>query len=166
MSFQFRGQRPNENIVLLVRQHPVYLAETLFVDILILLVPWIFFVFVAFGTVFWYVFVLSLVVAGLRFGLAWYKWYNTVMLLSNERVIALKQRGLAHREISECTLDGIQQINHKVKGILGTIFGYGDMEIVLSGSQHPFIIHNVPDPYEIQQEVLLAAKGETGSEGE
>ena len=76
------------------------------------------------------------------------------MLLTTERIILLEQHGLLHKEFAECNLESVQQVTHEIKGLLPTLLKYGTFSIYTAGSQHTFVIKNLPDPYAVQQEVL------------
>ena len=160
MPYQFHGQRPNELVVLLCKQHPAVLIFPFFQVSLIWLIPWVFYVFLDIGPVLsWVIAVCSL--AGLARTLrAWHSWSNSVCVLTDERVIVLAQHGMFSREFSECGLNSIQQVSHKIKGMFHTVFGFGDIAIFTGGAHEAFIVPNMPDPYEMQQEIQRLAAGE------
>lgn len=106
------------------------------------------------------VLILSILTAGLYGFLKWYYWNNSLVLLTNERVVVLEQKNWLHREFSECKLTNIQQVSHEVKGVLHTFFNFGTISILTGGSLESFTIPNVPNPYEIQQEILRASEKE------
>lgn len=160
MSFHFRGQRTGEKVVLFTRQHPICLLHYLRWTLLVFLLPFFFYIFLAVGTVWYYLSLVCVAVGLLRFGLEWYAWFNTMLVVTNERLIWVHQKNMIHREIAECRLESIQQINHKIKGIFGTLFGYGVMEVALGSSQSTIIVKNLPEPYDVQQEILKTAKKE------
>jgi membrane protein implicated in regulation of membrane protease activity len=160
MSFLFRGQRSNEEVILIVRHHPLVLLHPFLLSVAIFLVPFVGYVFLSLGTIlFWLIFIC------LAYGLfhaivAYWAWYNSMILLSNERVIVCRQHGLWRKEISECTLGNIQQISHEMNGILHNTFSYGNMEISLGGGNSSIKIYNMPNPYDLQQEILRVAARE------
>ena len=160
MSYLFHGQRRDEDVVLVSRQHPFVLLRPMTVSVVILLVPFLVNVFMNFNAAWVAVFVVCLIVSILHAALAWFGWNNSMLLLTNERVVWLHQRGLLHREFSECGLGSIQQVSHELNGLLHTLMGYGHIKIQTGGSQQPFELPNIPDPYEIQQEIQRAANGE------
>jgi uncharacterized membrane protein YdbT with pleckstrin-like domain len=156
MSYLFRGQRSNEEVILVVRHHPLILLRPILISVCVALVPFGAYIFLVVGSLLGGIAFLCWLYAFWHAGVAIYGWYNSILLLTNERVIVVRQRGILKREITECALDSIQQISHKVEGVLRTLFGYGHMEISL-GSQNSITVHNFPSPYDIQQEILRAA---------
>ena len=160
MAYQFHGQRPDEEVVLFTRQHPfVALRSALWVV-----------VFCAFPILVWVILetglfvslslLASLIVAVLIALMAWYRWFNTVFMLTNERVLFLEQRGLFTREMAECPLTGIQQVSHKIHGVMPTIFGYGVLSVATSAGTQSLDIYGLPEPYEIQEDITAAMQGE------
>lgn len=159
MPYLFQGQHSDEDVLLVCKQHPLVLLHPLLLAALILLVPFFLNIFMSFNLFFGVVLLTSLLVALVVGGVAWYAWVNSILILTNQRVILLWQRGLVHREFTECTLGSIQQVSHEVRGLLHTMFGYGDIMIYTGGSQKPFLVPHVPDPYDVQQEIQRAALG-------
>jgi hypothetical protein len=105
-----------------------------------------------------------LIISGLILGIlllyiAWYSWNRTLLLVTNQRLVFLEQRGLFQRELVECGLESIQQVSHHVHGILHTVMGYGNIAVYTGGSQQPITIFHMPDPYGIQQAILAAKSG-------
>jgi hypothetical protein len=161
MPYQFRGQREDEEVVLMVRHHPLVLLHPMLLVVGIFLIPFFLYIFIALGTIlFWTAFIC--LVAGITYAMiAAYKWYNSIMMLTTQRVVVVRQHGLMNREMSECGLASIQQISHEVKGALKTLFDYGEIQISIGNSQNNIIVHNMPKPYDIQQEILKAGQIKT-----
>jgi uncharacterized membrane protein YdbT with pleckstrin-like domain len=166
MPYQFNGQRSNEDIILMTRQHPSVLFKPMFQSVAILLIPALLYVIVDAGVVLSAVIIICLILALLRGFFAWFSWQNSLILLTDQRIIFLEQRGLLSREFAECGLESIQQVSHRVRGITNTVFGFGNIGITTGGSQGPFVLPNVPSPYDIQSEIQRAAAGEAYKEEE
>lgn len=156
MPYRFHGQRASEEIVLISKQHPFVLFKPFLQTVMILLLPWLAYVFMPFGTLLASILSLSVFIGGLHAFLAWYCWSNSLLLLTNERVVFLWQKSVLNREFSECALTAIQQVSHEIKGLFHTLFGYGSITIYTGGAQVPLRLPNLPDPYDIQQEILQA----------
>lgn len=161
--YQFHGQLPDEDVVLFTRQHPFVLFHAALWTALVAAVPVLVWVVASTGPIV----ALSVPIgAGIALCialLAWYRWRNTVFMLTTQRVIFLEQRGLFTREMAECPLDSVQQVSHRVKGILATVAGFGTLSVATSGSVQAMDVGGLPDPYEIQEEITAAKRGE-GSE--
>ncbi len=166
MSYLFHGQRTNEGVVLIAKQHPLVLLHPFLVSTLIWLIPLLVYVVSSSNSLLSIVVVVSFLLGLVHGGLAWYSWNNSILLLTNERIVQLQQKGILHREFSEIGLSSIQQVSHEVKGLIHTLFSFGSIVIYAGGSQTPFTVPSVPDPYDIQQEILRCAAGEGFVEAE
>ncbi|MEI6478428.1 MAG: hypothetical protein WCO52_05585 [bacterium] len=160
MSYRFQGQHNSEEVVLFSHQHPLVLLRPFMVAGSLLLLPLAAFVFITSNSFLSALFLLCLVLAVVRGVLAWHAWNNSLVLLTNERVIFLSQKGPFNRELVECSLQAVLQVSHEVKGLFNTLFGFGDITIRTPGTGEPFLIRSVPDPYTLQQEILRVATGE------
>lgn len=160
MSFQFHGQRANENVLLVSRQHPIILFHPFLISLLILMIPFVVYVFVPLGLILSIVIAICLIFAVLHGVLAYYAWSRTLLILTNERILFLEQRGLINRQFVECVLTSIQQVSHDVTGLRQTLFGYGTISLYTGDSVASIFIRDIPDPYEIQQEIQRAASGD------
>ena len=65
---------------------------------------------------------------------AYVKWTNTVLIVTDRRVIDVERKAFLDRVISEISYPRIDEVSYRVKGILPTLFRYGDIRIQMSGS--------------------------------
>lgn len=152
--------------MLVTHQHPFVLLHRFVGSVLLFLLPFALQAIFATGWA---------VTVGLVVGMGWgvinlvlalYSWNCTLFVLTTERIIFLEQHGFFQRELVESALTTIQQVSHHVHGILPTIFTYGNLVINAGNAPQPIIIRNIPDPYDIQQEILEAQTGEGFMEAE
>jgi len=160
MSFQFHGQRPNEEVILFTKQHPFVLLKPLLLSATLFLFPLFLFAFMDVNAVLGVVTIVCVFGAVLWAVLALYSWNNTLLVVTNERLLFLEQHGLLHRQFTECGLGNIQQATHRVHGLLSTLAGYGEITVITAGTDAHMRLHNIPDPYDIQQEILRVANGD------
>jgi hypothetical protein len=166
MPYHFHGQRSKESVRMMGKQHPFVLLHPLVGSVCILLAPFLVYMVSGNNSVLGWVVLLAVSLGMLHAGLAWYSWQNTVFLLTSERIVLLHQKGVLHREFSECDLSSIQQVSHEVHGLYHTLFGYGNIAIYTGGAQLAFLIPNICDPYDTQQEILRIKNKEQFSEEE
>jgi ABC-type multidrug transport system fused ATPase/permease subunit len=81
-------------------------------------------------------------------------YYLNVQIITNIRIVDITQTGLFSHTISELHIDKIEDATSKTKGILGTIFNYGDVYIQTAGTVERFEFENVPNPAEIEKLIL------------
>jgi hypothetical protein len=73
-------------------------------------------------------------------------FYLDLWIITTERVLAIEQKGLFARVISEQKLTRIQDVTSEVKGIFATVLHYGNVTIQTAGEEQRFIFKNVPAP--------------------
>jgi uncharacterized membrane protein YdbT with pleckstrin-like domain len=76
----------------------------------------------------------------------WLDYYLDKLIVTNQRVIEIEQRGLFSREISSLNLENIQDVTIETHGIIQTFFKLGDIHIQTSGAQKkvsmPYLAHS------------------------
>ena len=160
MPYQFQGQHKDEEVVLISHQHPFVLLRPAIIAVVFLWIPFLAYILLPAGQPLFIIIFVCLLLALSQLLRGWHVWYNSLMLLTNERLVLVEQRRMFHREFVECTLVSIQQVSHTVDGMLATLFGYGTISVYTAGSHEPFCIRNIPQPYELQQEIQRVSVGE------
>lgn len=77
-----------------------------------------------------------------------------IFIITNQRIIDIDQHGFFSRTVSETIYEKIQDVSFKIKGIMRTIFHYGDIIIQTAGSQANIELHGVKDPAKVQQAII------------
>ena len=172
----FPGQQDDEEIVLLVREHWLYLLGRVLI--------WLVFV----AALFWFDsyapanfpeiyqqpmvaytdLIKNIYVTFLVLGLfmLWTVYYLNVWIITNKRVVDIRQAGIFNQRISELTLPNIEDITSDTSGILGTFFSFGDVEIQTAGEKEHFEFIKVPDPKGIERLIFnLMDKNPEAREG-
>lgn len=149
----FDGQRQDEEIVEIWRAHPlVMLRGGLWTTLIVIIgsLP------IAFWQPSWGVgfLIFFICIAGLYALCEIYLWFNTIYILTNQRIFAIDQKRLLIRIHNEVPLENIQNASHVKKGLSQTIFDYGMVEIQTSGAKTALILENIPHPYFAQQKIL------------
>ena len=154
---------PGETILVTMRRHwVVFLGPTLIFLILLLVPP----VALLIARIYLPVFsssaaepvadmLLALYLAGLLAYLLvrWLGYYLDVWIVTNERIMDVEQKTLFHREISEISLDRIQNVTIEVPGFLATMMGFGNIRIQTAGAGE-FTISEVTD-FERAKDLIL-----------
>lgn len=162
----FEGQEKDELEVALYRKHPIALGK-----------KFIFYIFTLFIILAAYIlikthtnwlddntsllFMVLVIFAGLYvlFTLlflfhAWVDYYLDLLIITNERIINIRQEGLFHRSVSELRLYRIQDVTSEIKGFIATIFKYGKVEIQTASGEGRFIFDQVPRPEIVAQKIM------------
>lgn len=154
---KFPGQKPSENIQLLIRKHWIIDVKIAATFIVFGVLP---FAAAVLGTIFYYEsgitdnFLLGalavLIYMLFTFLVIYVKWLNEeldVIIITNERVLSHDQVDLFHRESSETSISQVQDVIGIEKGVLGHVFHYGTMKIQTAAHHIVFNIRNVAQPY-------------------
>lgn len=127
--------KPHEEILSTVHQSIVPNVWKFLLYALWLLIPF-FFLFPLFreGVIGAVIFFL-LVITGLLFFLrAYVRWFGTVLILTDKRVVDIDQRGYFDRIVTEASYNQIDEASYRVKGFWSTVFRYGSIRLDLAGS--------------------------------
>lgn len=84
-------------------------------------------------------------------------YYLDVWIVTNERVVAREQHDLFNRQVVELRLSRVQDVSAAVRGLWGTMLGFGEVRVETAGEEENFIFHNVPHPYQVSEQVLRLA---------
>jgi len=94
----------------------------------------------------------------LFFFAAFVDYYLDVWIVTDRRILNIEQKGLFNRTISEQKLHRIQDVTSELKGILPTLFNYGEVHIQTAGEQARFVFKEVNDPRQIAKKIMMMAE--------
>lgn len=81
-------------------------------------------------------------------------YYLDVWIITSERVIAIEQRGLFRREVSEFTILRVQDVSTNIAGFIPTALDFGELQVQTAGEEKRFCFKQVPDPNRAKQQIL------------
>ncbi|MEI6222435.1 MAG: PH domain-containing protein [bacterium] len=84
----------------------------------------------------------------------WYQWFFDISVVTNIRIVDIDQIGFFHQKVSEAGLDKIQDVVYEVRGILQTIFDFGNITIFTAGSRDGFTFENIHTPHTVHKRLL------------
>ena len=157
----FPDQRPDENLILLVRRHWTRLAKHIlklilgFILPIVLLLIFIFIVNYTFDpdSVIYMVVVL---VASIYYLFVWLFFFNDFVdyhldlwVVTDQRIINIEQEGLFNRVISSQSIERVQDVTSEVRGKTATFLNYGDVHVQTAGEEKRFEFEEVPNPAKI-----------------
>lgn len=158
--FNFHGQRPDETVLVVVKQHTWLLMPVvwfwLVVAIILGVLIWFYSLHPLIGWL-----ALGLLLVGLIFTFyRWYLWSNGFYIITNQRVIRIDQRSFFNRVISEAEINRIQEISTNINGPVKTMLNFGTVKIQTASTSTQISLDNVPDPYNLQQVIVRIQRGE------
>lgn len=68
----------------------------------------------------------------------------------------VRQSGFFTREVADLALNNIQNVNYKIKGIQGAMFGFGTLKIETLSGAGGFSLKYVYKPAVLQREIMQA----------
>lgn len=82
------------------------------------------------------------------------RYYLNVWVLTNDRVVAIKQRHFFSREVSSLPLTRVQDVTSGVHGILNSLLGIGSITVQSAGAEKEFVMRGIPNPEEMRDLIL------------
>lgn len=142
--------KPEEEVLEVAHQDIVPHLPRFFLLFLWFVIPF-FFLFPLFregavGVIFFFVLVGVAALFGLR---AFVRWSNTVLIVTDRRVIDVDRRAFFDRVISEIPHAHIEDVTYRVKGIVPTLFRYGDVRVHAAGSAADIEFRRIARPSRI-----------------
>ena len=158
---RFETQAADEELVLLLRKHPVTNVMWILIFIIMLLAPFILFPYLSWaglitdvpvrfglvGTIAWYLF--TFIFAFENF----ISWYFNVYLLTNERILDVDFYNLLYKRVSEARLDKIQDVTYTQSGMAQNVFNYGFVYIQTAGTEENLEFESVPNPAKVVEAI-------------
>lgn len=96
--------------------------------------------------------------AWLFFFFSFIDYYLDVWIITNERIIAIEQKGFFARVIAEQRLFRIQDVTSELKGVLPTMLNYGNVHVQTAGETQRFLFSQVPDPEGVRGIIIQLAE--------
>lgn len=160
----FPGQRPEEQVQVVIRRHPIILLPFVIYIGLMIVFPQLFYMFVApdmmpflmqspYKDVF---FLLTTIYYGFVWigsFIAWSDYYLDIWIVTDQRIIDVEQKGFFHRVVSEVDLKRVQDISSSVTGFIPTFFGFGDIMIQTAAEMNKFTMESIPHPVTVRREI-------------
>lgn len=82
------------------------------------------------------------------------EFYLDSWIITNDRLVDVRQISLFARTVAEVDLYQIQDVSSEIKGFFPTIFNYGNVYLQTAGPIPKFIISNVHRPDKLRQAII------------
>lgn len=147
-------RQDNEEIILLVRSHPI-------TQIYWIINGFFIFFFLAIGNYFFpsfltlsQIFFLNSLIVFFIFSYWWFNfllWYFNVGVITNRRVIDIDFYSLIYREVTSANINNIEDITVKTGGFFQSLFNYGDVFIQTAGTMLNIEFYKIPSPERVRE---------------
>lgn len=149
-SVSFMNLDEEEEVVLLLRRHPITNIPWIIITILMLLAPVALDIslligflpenFQAVAILFWYLVTLAFVFENFL------SWFFNVNIVTDERLFDVDFANLIYREVTDANLDQIQDVTVRMGSFIRTMLNYGDVIIQTAGEVPRIEFSGVPFP--------------------
>lgn len=149
---EFESQEEDEEVLLLLRAHPVTMLPWILTAVFFFLVPIFLNVViieffslpeVLFIDLIWYSLILSYVY------LKMLAWLFNVGIVTNLRVVDINFNAIIEKEFSATSLNDITDVSEKTSGFLRSMLQYGNVVVQTAGTKQNIEFPAVPDPIEV-----------------
>ena len=82
------------------------------------------------------------------------RYYLTVWVITNMRIVDIKQHGFFNREVSSFMLLRVQDVTTDVSGLLATLFGFGRLSVETAGKDEDFHMTGIEHPEAIRDVIM------------
>lgn len=151
----------NEELYLVVRKHWIILVWTFFFLLMLgVLCIWIYFIgmFSGIPIIFILLTMIGLTMIGLQY--IFVQWVNQeldLLIVTNRRIITLDQVKFLDRNLSQTTIDLVQEVSASTAWLFGNILSYGSIMIRTasdtSNTNSDFQITRIPNPMETSRQI-------------
>ncbi len=107
------------------------------------------------SALFLFIYVLWLLILWASFFVDWTKYYLDVWYVTEKRIIAVEQRYIFNRGISNLRFDKIQDVTIDVKGFFATLLNFGNVRVqTASEDNYDFFMTTVRHPERVRQVIF------------
>lgn len=149
----FASQANEEDVVLLLRKHPITQLPWIFTAIVAALLPLFlanfqFFSFFPSNYMFaayvgWYLLLLGFIIE------SFLSWFFNVYIITDERIVDVDFLSLIYRNISSAKIDNIEDVSSETSGALRSVFNFGTVRIQTAAEKTEFEFEDVPQPNKV-----------------
>jgi hypothetical protein len=158
----FSSQQSQEQIILVLRKHPITQIKWLLTALVLAFVPFLFnsvsllgflpanYQFA--GLILWY-----LLLTGFIFE-SFLTWFFNVYIITDERIIDVDFLSLIYRNVSSAKIDNIEDVTATTGGAIRAMFDFGNVQIQTAAEKREFEFEDVPHPNRVTKllnELLL-----------
>jgi hypothetical protein len=154
-SARFVNEDPEEQIILLLRQHPITNLSWIITSFFMVIAPFVVtafplfdripFRFVVVATLMWYLITFAFVFE------KFLSWFFHVNIITDERIIEVDFTHLLYREITDANIDKIEDVTVEMVGAVRTFFNYGNLEIQTAAEVPRIDFEAVPQPDKVSR---------------
>lgn len=155
-NMRFCDQDSDEQIELLLRQDWIVNIPWIFISTILLFIPAIFFNLISkfnislisqvpsnlitSALILWYLAVFAYIVQSFLY------WYFNIYIVTNKHLVDFDFISLLNRNITELRLDDVQGSSYENRGLIRSIFNFGDVKVETAAETEAVLFKDVPSP--------------------
>lgn len=158
---RFPGQHDDEIVEFAFHQHPIVTRKELLIGLVVFTIGSLPLAIWPLANWSWWALLSGLILAILIYLYRYIGWYFSVFIVTNERLIQIKQKGFFNRSVADISHSKIQSVNYEVKGLQATAFHYGTIIVqTYVGENTLRFIHNPERVHQLLVKMIRSAKPE------
>lgn len=96
---------------------------------------------------------------------AFTRYFLNAWVLTNKRIVNIKQRGFWNREVSSLFLTRVQDVTTGVEGILPSLLAIGNIKVQTAAEDVEFVMQGIPRPEQMRDIILRYVSTKTDAAG-
>lgn len=148
---EFNELKEGEQLIFVMRKHWWFFIKFFFQVLgILIIVSGLLFLQVAYS---WIIIIISLILIAGLFFYYWFLWKNDMYILTDQRLIDIDRNNIFHKQVTEVSLDKIQDVSYTISGMIAMMFNFGKISIQTAGQGENVDILLVPRPQELQKQI-------------
>lgn len=82
------------------------------------------------------------------------RYFLNAWILTNRRIVNIKQRSFWNREVSGLLLPRVQDVTSDVRGMIPSLLGIGTITVQSAGEELEFVMRGIPRPDHMRDTIL------------
>lgn len=82
------------------------------------------------------------------------RYFLTVWIITNFRIVYIQQYGLFSRQVSSFLLLRVQDVTTEIHGIVATLIGFGKLHVDTAGHDEEFAMHGIAHPQLVRDIIM------------
>ena len=158
----FPGQHSGEQVQLVFHQHPIVMRKALLVGLVVFTLGSLPLALKPLENWPWWALGGGFLLMLLIFAYRWVSWFYSIFIISDERLIQIRQKGFFNRRVTDISHNKIQSVNYEVKGLQATFFHYGTIFVQsYVGELKLRYIHKPEDVHQLLVKMIRAVRPNT-----
>ncbi len=155
-TYSFENQHDDEEILYVFRHHSVTMRRGLIGLLAMMILGFTPITIWPTNSDLLWLALVGLLIGALHMFYEWIAWYYSIYIITDQRFVQIKQKGLFNRSIVGVGLNKIQNVNSQIAGIQQTVLGFGT--IVIQTFVGDLVLEKIRHPQEIQTRLTKVIK--------